>query len=318
MKVKYRGANDMKQKHAYMVIAHNNFEQLGTLLSLLDDKRNDIFVHIDEKVRDFEKLKRELLCNVKLSSLKFIPRLRVTWGDFSLIQVEINLLKTALETGTYRYFHLLSGACIPLHSQDYIHAFFERNDGKEFVNFGTEEYIGKVVDRCRYYYFFQKEIGNSEKLRSLLLRKIRGGVIILQKIFKVNRLRKIDEKVVIAAGSNWFSITNDLANYVVRCESWIYDTFHCGICVDELFLQTIVFNSPFYKKCYISTLANGVKGNVRLIDWERGAPYVWRAYDLEELMQSDCMFARKFDEYVDNQVIEDIRKEVSNENFITG
>lgn len=31
------------RKHAYLIMAHNNFEQLKFLLGLLDDERNDIF-----------------------------------------------------------------------------------------------------------------------------------------------------------------------------------------------------------------------------------------------------------------------------------
>lgn len=41
------------QKHAYMIIAHNEFDLLEILVRLLDDPRNDIYVHIDAKVKDF-------------------------------------------------------------------------------------------------------------------------------------------------------------------------------------------------------------------------------------------------------------------------
>lgn len=36
--------------HAYLIIAHNEFEVLTKLIGLLDDNRNDIYVHIDKKV----------------------------------------------------------------------------------------------------------------------------------------------------------------------------------------------------------------------------------------------------------------------------
>ena len=42
------------QKHAYMIIAHNEFDLLEILVRLLDDPRNDIYVHIDAKVKDFD------------------------------------------------------------------------------------------------------------------------------------------------------------------------------------------------------------------------------------------------------------------------
>lgn len=36
-------------RHAFLLIAHNEFQLLKVLLSMLDDKRNDIFLHIDKK-----------------------------------------------------------------------------------------------------------------------------------------------------------------------------------------------------------------------------------------------------------------------------
>ena len=32
------------KKHAYLIIAHNNWKQLSLLLSVLDDERNDIYI----------------------------------------------------------------------------------------------------------------------------------------------------------------------------------------------------------------------------------------------------------------------------------
>lgn len=37
------------KKHAYLIIAHDNWKILEKLLILLDDKRNDIYLHIDRK-----------------------------------------------------------------------------------------------------------------------------------------------------------------------------------------------------------------------------------------------------------------------------
>lgn len=41
-------------RHAFMIMAHNNWNQLRTLLSLLDDERNSIDVHIDARSKDFD------------------------------------------------------------------------------------------------------------------------------------------------------------------------------------------------------------------------------------------------------------------------
>lgn len=36
-------------KHAYLIIAHTNWAQLQKLIYVLDDIRNDIYLHIDLK-----------------------------------------------------------------------------------------------------------------------------------------------------------------------------------------------------------------------------------------------------------------------------
>ena len=84
-----------KNRHAYMIICHNNFEQLCLLLNLLDDERNDIYIHVDKKVKEppFQMLKEA----VKHSGLYFTKRVEVTWGGYSQILSELSLLEAVAE-----------------------------------------------------------------------------------------------------------------------------------------------------------------------------------------------------------------------------
>ena len=50
---------------------------------------------------------------------------------------------------------------------------------------------------------------------------------------------------------------------------------------------------------------------VRAIDWHRGHPYIYRIEDYKMLKESNCLFARKFDENVDNEIIDKLVEEVS-------
>ena len=36
-------------KHAFLIMAHNEYDILNKLLLLLDDERNDLFIHYDKK-----------------------------------------------------------------------------------------------------------------------------------------------------------------------------------------------------------------------------------------------------------------------------
>ena len=51
-------------------------------------------------------------------------------------------------------------------------------------------------------------------------------------------------------------------------------------------------------------------GSLRLIDWERGNPYVWREKDFNDNLKSNCLFARKFDERVDKLIIKKIKEDL--------
>ena len=42
-----------KQKHACLIMAHTNFSQLQTLISLLDHPNNDIYLHVDRRAAIF-------------------------------------------------------------------------------------------------------------------------------------------------------------------------------------------------------------------------------------------------------------------------
>ena len=39
-------------RHAYLIIAHAQWDQLERLLRLLDHPDNDLYIHIDRKARD--------------------------------------------------------------------------------------------------------------------------------------------------------------------------------------------------------------------------------------------------------------------------
>lgn len=113
-------------KHAFLIIAHNEYPVLEVLLSMLDDERNDIYLHIDKRATElFQQIKK-----VKMQKAGFYlieNPIKVYWGDISQVQVEYLLFETALSHGPYAYYHLLSGTDLPIKSQDYIHAFFQQN-----------------------------------------------------------------------------------------------------------------------------------------------------------------------------------------------
>lgn len=288
--------NDMK-KHAYLIMAHTQPELLKKLLMVLDDERNDIYLHIDSKAENFPM--RETAEVLKKAKCTFTERTDVKWGSYSQIHCELVLLKEAVKS-EHAYYHLLSGMDLPIKSQDHIHAFFEIYDGLEFVDEDLPKISEQALSRVRYSHNFYGKAGSVKDLLGAL--ETKG-----QKLFGVDKTKKY-ENIVFQKGRNWFSITHGLAKLVVEKENRIREVFGHSVCGDELFLQTVARNSEFSKKiCNPNTMPE--IPDTRYIDWKRGNnnnPYIFREGDYAELKNAKGLFARKFDLNVDRNIVEKI------------
>ena len=286
-------------RHAYLIMAHSNFEYLNKLIKSLDDSRNDIFIHIDKKANfnDYDLLKG----TIQFSSVYYINQRNVKWAAFSGILCEIDLLKAATDRAHYDYYHLLSGSDLVIKSQNEIHQFFEQYKGKEFVAFDDEHIDDHYLERVKYYYFFQDVYGRNRKNVFLIgLYAVDKMLLALQKLLKINRIKGVD--VTFQKGANWFSITRDFAIHVIQQEKWINKIFRYSLSGDELFLQTILINSQF-RENLLQPNHLPENSNMRLIDWSRGKPYIWRKEDFNTLINSNMFYARKVDPNLDNEII---------------
>ena len=147
-------------KHAYLVMAHHQFPLLQTTLRLLDDPRNDFFIHIDKKAGavDLEEIRRA----APHSRVTFIERLSVHWGGYSQIRCELALLQAATQAGQYAYYHLISGVDLPLRTAAEIHTFFDAHPDREYVHFASLCPAEPICRRISQYHFF---MGKSRKSR---------------------------------------------------------------------------------------------------------------------------------------------------------
>ena len=78
-------------KHAWLVIAHNEFEILQMLIDALDHPGSDIYVHIDKKVKNIPRLRAG-----KSNLYVLERRLDVRWGSVSQIECELLLMSEAV------------------------------------------------------------------------------------------------------------------------------------------------------------------------------------------------------------------------------
>lgn len=283
-------------KHAYLIIAHKNDDTFYKLLSLLDDPRNDLFVHMDSKNRNYDPADTERRV-VNTNVIHTGNRVNVHWGGYSLVKAELELWDTATRTGRYDYYHMISGEDLPIKTQDRIHAFFDENQGKEFVHFCQKDF--EFSYRVKYYHFFHDLLRKDSRIA----RKLNGWIHYVQEFLDLYQNQNISFRM----GSQWCSITDELARYILSRKKWIHKVFRYTVCSDELFVQTLVANSKFIDNLYLDTEANSMESNQRQIDWARSNgcnPWTYRFEDAEELKQSKVLFARKFNCGIDSEIID--------------
>lgn len=277
-------------KHAYCIIAHKDDYVFKALLKTIDDSRNDIFVLADKKSKQFDIPQIQKIC--KKSEIIFIPQIKVYWGGFSLVEAEIALFEFARCHAMYSYFHLLSGADMCIKNQNYIHDFFAQNKGKLFIEGDWSSPCNEqILERIRYYYI--------QAGRSSLCQKLNTIGKFIQKTFRVNRLKK--NQLAIKKGSQWVSITQEFVDYILNNKEQIFKLFRRTICSDEIFLQTLAYNSKFKEDLYNSS---NVPNNMRYIDWMRGKPYTFNEQDYNEIKSSNALFARKFNYDSSNRLVD--------------
>lgn len=227
----------------------------------------------------------------------------------SLVKATLLVMKTALKSGNYSYLHLLSGADLPLKTPEQIHSYFENVEkGTNFVSFSHGEAIRQNVEyKTRYYHpfveyqRFRKDGNLFHALQDFSAKALRKIAVMFQK--SVGFKRKWND-IQLRKGSNWVSVTSDFARYLVERENYILKRFRGVICTDEIFIHTLIYNSPF--RDTIQDYDNKLDESIRNIDWNRGSPYVWREEDFDELVNGGSLFARKFSSNVDQGIIDKI------------
>lgn len=289
-------------RHGFLIIAHNQWWQLRELIKALDAEGHDLYIHVDKKAKDFNIADFNGI--TRYSPVYFFSEYEVFWGGFSQVQTELFLFEKSFQQ-KYDYYHLISGADLPIKSNREIDAFFEKNQGKEFILYDNEKLQNdpEISRRTKYYHYLQNYRRRySQRWKNEFFTLCERISLVMQIILHVDRVKDLDWQ--IKYGSNWVSITNGLVAELLRQKEKIIKVFSCTNCADELFVQTVAYNCGFKNNIYCPE--DGMTGNVRFIDWTRGKngnPYTFRSEDYQSLQMSKDLFARKFSEIEDKGII---------------
>jgi len=145
--------------------------------------------------------------------------------------------------GYHDYYHFMVGVEFPLKSQEYIHSFFEENRGYEFIGYDVVNFS----DRMKYWNIWGKYARSQKKYQKMLF-KWNSNILHIQEILGINRI-KGKENYYKKGYAQW-SITHELANFILDEFKKIKGQYYFTYCADEIFFQTIVFHSKYYDRVF--------------------------------------------------------------------
>jgi hypothetical protein len=274
---------------AILILAHHNLSMLDALVKRLSNDF-DVYIHLDKKGGIPSNYFNEY------HNVFVISKYKVNWGSYNQIRATVALFSYSY-TRDYDYYILISGQDIPLKSNEQIKIFFKENKGRSYIHCyslpanGWDDNGG--LDRVAYYWENNSEstyFGNKQKN---IIKFIRH----LQKKFNYKRALRIK----YYGGANWVNLNKACMTYILNylnLQPNYLKSFKFTKCADEIWLQTIVMNSD----------CNIIPTPLRYVDWIQGPekPRVLRLNDLEKLKKSEDLFARKFDNLIDNTIIAEL------------
>lgn len=285
-------------------MAHKGPNQLYRLVSRLNDGNSEFFIHIDLKVdlADFSSLQEFG------KTVHSIKRFDATWGGLGLIKPYLAGMKAVRDApANFDRVMLLSGQDYPIKSNVEIDDFFKNNKHSNFINYfpipnyqkwpGGDRGGWYRVDK---YYFgtaWYKFLGSkSMNLLSTYLPFLK---------------RKMPNGMKPFTGQTWWNLDMYALNYILNYHEQYpeYINFHRNTFVaDELFVQMIIGNSNDAR--LVNSIENSEK---RFTIWPKANsahPQILTKNDLEAIIASDDLFARKFDENVDTEILDLIDQKI--------
>ena len=264
---------------AFLIMGHRSFARatIGRLLKVLWDPAHLFLLHLDARtnITAHDDLLRRLATRVNVRPLW--PRRAVGWGAFSMVEVLLSALRTALNAApAFDFFINLSDADVALRSAAELGGFLAGKRGLSFVSVKYPE-----VDRTRY-------LAHAHMRKSVWLEcdgegfvvvnqtaegffghegrrccYARSGPIVYGRSLPIHRPRPPDGWGFYH-GSQWVVLSRTAAEWLVRDPLSAQLARHMQLTnmADETFVQTALMNSP-----HRGTVVNH---NLRYIDWPHG------------------------------------------------
>lgn len=265
---------------AYLIVAHHQPEHVGRLIRALHDGGSYFFIHVDAK-SDLAAFQAAV---APFDHVAFASnRVLVKWGRFSVVQAVLTLMQMAVTSGhPFRYYILLSGSDYPIKQKRAIGDHF-RNSNRQYMR----------IDR--------RLTTDPDNTHAHFLKHLPEG--------------RYFGTMTPYHGSMYWSLTADCIHFILDFieKNPGFLALHQHIFApDEVFFHTLLKHSPFADAitqdfsagCYPDHTSHGN----HFIDWtglrRRDSRLVLDERDFDDLLASDALFARKFDQHESSQLLD--------------
>jgi hypothetical protein len=245
-----------------------------------------------------------------LPNVVLLPRRVCRYATFDHVRVTLDGIAWLVEHDTvFDHLVLLTGQCYPIKPLDEIADWFAARAGRSIIEVrplphptwpdgGYNRLNAWVlpVSTSRLPRFVRKAMpkraGWLAVPKPSLIRHRLGGSV---------GVRVPRDIGALYGGLGYWALARDHVRYVHTHRGRYERFFRFGYIPEELYFQTVLMGSPHKRE-----LDNE---RIHLVDFHRQGgmnPYIWRVDDMPTLASTDRPFARKFDERVDAEVLDQI------------
>lgn len=270
---------------AYLILVHRLPEQFKILFKSIYDSNNYYLIHIDKKSdislhQDIQEFIKDYTNTYILESESIV------WWGYSMVWVELNGMKKLLEVwADWSFFINLSGQDFPLKSQKSICEFLTQNINNSFLKIANQwEERPDTMNRIENYFE-----DNGRNIKEIIGKK-----------------RPFLQQVVPYIGWQWMILNRKCCEFICNSdESKKFEDFYVNTLIaDESFFQTLLMNSSFWW----NLINDHKRAIIWIADWDiKLRPKTFTKRDIKFLLSKDNLFARKFDNNVDFDIINTIK-----------
>lgn len=287
---------------AYFILVHRYPGQFKRLFESIYSADNLYLIHVDKRagMELYKEVKKFLL---NYPNAQMLKSQEVVWGGYSMVEAELRGMKKLLFLGKkWDFFINLSGQDFPLKNQLYIKDFLSKNIDKNYLL-----------------------VLNQKEERPITMNRVENYFVETAKGFLgTPRRRHYLENVTPFIGGQWKILSRKCCEFICTSPKVAkYRKFYKHTLIpDEGFFQTVLMNTGYRGEIvnddkraivWIPDLVGKLKSKKFTANTTKSLiasgkiklrPKTFLKTDIGYLSASKALFARKFDESVDSEILD--------------